>query len=252
MNFEPRSGMLLDIETESVCKMEVRENSEYRWMVGSDGVIHGVMDKKDPFTPVTSYLQAMLTALALHPNAKSLLSLGLGCGSLERYLAQAFPHIGITTVEVSQARIDQVMSHFSLPEKVVLVTENAVDYVENCAGDFDVIFCDIFGSIENPCQNQSERFYENCMQSLTRNGVFVINFTSTQYEPLVDTLVKVRKHFKATGLLEVPGHSNVIVFACLWDRCAKQTIDVTSSAEHEHGHPVRARLNEIYWLPRSN
>lgn len=98
--FDPKSGRVLGRETNSSSQMEIRELDDLLWMVSHDGVLHGAMSRSQPNNPVLPYIKTMLLAQFINPEATSVLNLGLGCGSIERYLGHFYPDLKMTTVEI--------------------------------------------------------------------------------------------------------------------------------------------------------
>jgi len=250
MVFEPRNGILLTKEETSPCKMEVRESPEFRWMIGSDGIIHGAMDLNNPSHPITPYVQCMLSALPLQPKVQRILNLGLGCGSLERYVHHAYPLVEITTVELFQERIEQTTAHFPFPKNIELVVGDAFQYVDECSTAFDFIFHDIFVSLEDSSSNQPSSLFYSYYQRLNPHGVLSMNYIPESSDQLLALLIELRKHFPTTALLEVPNHSNIIVFGLKGDKPSDHYLH-TWGEQEEIGiaDVIKTNLLRMQWLP---
>jgi spermidine synthase len=250
MLFEPGMGILLHKEKNTPCQMEVRENSEFRWMIGSDGIVHGSMDLNDPINPITPYIQCMLCALVMQPKANSVLNLGLGCGSLERYIHHAYPWIEITSVELFQERIDQTNVYFPLPKGIEVVAGDAFQFVNNSSATFDLIFHDTFVSLDDVGPLYPENLFYSYHQRLNPQGVFSMNCIPAGSDELLALLIELRKHFPTTALLEVHKHSNIIIFGLKGDKPPDSYLNSWGVREQtRESNSIKTIFSGIKWLP---
>tara|TARA_R110002072_G_scaffold172728_3_gene326983 strand:- start:35 stop:820 length:786 start_codon:yes stop_codon:yes gene_type:complete len=211
--FDPRQGLLLDKEATSLCRMEVRENADLRWMVSEDGVLHGAMSLKEPGRPVVPYLKSLLIAQILKPDATKVLNLGLGTGSIERYLGEVHTQIKLTTVEISQARLEQTKQFFHLPSGSSIVIDDATKFICREMSEQDIIYFDLFDIRSNYNTIFSNDFVIKLWGKLSGNGILAINYVLEDQNKLIDALVILRKIFAATAIINIEDHNNIVVFA---------------------------------------
>ncbi len=128
--------------------ISVSENDYYRWMAFSD-VVQSVMNKRKPYQLTLPHqIAIMLPLLFFRPSC--IVELGLGGGSLTRFLQHLSPDIKLTTIEYNQQVIDSFNQHFN-PEKVDfnLVYADGMTWLKELdATELDWIICDVYKSQE--------------------------------------------------------------------------------------------------------
>ena len=241
--FDPYGGALIAQESDSLCQMSIRESNELRWMVSDDGVLHGAMLLSEPSKPVLPTIEAMLLAQELRQETKNILCLGLGAGSIERYVAETKPSANITSVEISQSRLEQVKRFFTLPPCCKVVIDDAANVMKSDLQKQDIIYCDLFDTSAQFNSVLTESFIQDLYSKLNDNGVLAINYVCKEQQDLVQTLVQLRKHIPTTGILEVAGHANVVIFG----------INGALVNQHNRDEPNETAYttseSKITWLP---
>ena len=241
--FDQYSGALIAQESDSLCQMSIRESDELRWMVSKDGVLHGAMLLSEPSKPVLPTIEAMLLAQELGHEPINILCLGLGAGSIERYVAETKPSATITSVEISQSRLEQVQRFFTLPPCCKVIIDDAANVVKSDLQKQDIIYCDLFDTSARFNSLLTESFIQNLCSKLSASGVVAINYVCAEQQELIKTLVKLRKHLPTTGILEVEGHANVVIFG-VNDRIANQ-----HNRDEPNETAYTTRGLKITWLP---
>ncbi|MBU2511472.1 fused MFS/spermidine synthase [bacterium] len=163
-------------------------------------------DPKRPEFLVLSYTRSMMAGFLMNPKATRFLNIGLGGGSIPRFLLHNVEDCRIDTVELRKSVVDIAGEYFLLPndDRLKVIVEDAYEFVMNNRFQrYDMIFVDAFehNGIADAVVN--ELFFKNCQSLLNPNGVFCINFWS---EPK-DICKKIRKRLNAafsSHLLEIP------------------------------------------------
>ena len=218
--FDPNQGLVLDKETTSLCRMEVRENADLRWMMSEDGVLHGAMSLKEPCLPLVPYVRSMLIAQMLKPEATKVLNLGLGTGAIERYIGEVCPHVKLTTVEISQTRVEQTKRFFHLrpSSSSSIVVQDASTFISRKIPEQDIIYCDLFDVRSNYNTIFSNDFVTKLWQKLSKNSLIAINYVLEDQNKLINTLVILRKIFAVTAIIDIEDHANIVILAFKADR----------------------------------
>jgi spermidine synthase len=162
------------------------------------------------------YTQCMMSFLLFRPVPENILMIGLGGGSLAKFVYHRMPQTKITVVEVNQEVITTANNFFDLPEEderfeVILADGGA--YIANQPLGEDIVMIDGF---DDDCQVSSlcsEDFYSQVRQVLNKEGILVVNLLSRD-KHLNKYLRRIETCFNGhvTAMLsEVRG--NLIVFA---------------------------------------
>lgn len=167
-------------------------NSQTLSLSFTSSLIQSSMRLDAPNELVLDYTRAMMGCLLLNPAPHRVLMIGLGGGSMLKYLHQHLPDAAFTVVEISQAVID-LRGDFLLPpdsERLHTVCDDGARFlrerVRQGAGQdtgpglseearFDVILVDGFDGTGIPPALSSRRFYEDCRAALSEAGVLVAN-----------------------------------------------------------------------------
>lgn len=131
------------------------------------------MDLGNPPALVLPHLHAMALALYFYPQAQYVLELGLGGGAMQRYLHKALPDAKIHTLENNSAVIQSATDFFGLnPQKVSQIdASSGINQFKRV----DLLFVDLFGRQDHPhCLHQAD-FLKACLQTLSAQGVMVLN-----------------------------------------------------------------------------
>ncbi|VAW65902.1 hypothetical protein MNBD_GAMMA09-213 [hydrothermal vent metagenome] len=134
----------------------------------------------NPFILIHKYSQAMMLPLSWI-NPQRVLMLGLGSGSIVKYLYNYYPELIIDTVELRQKVIELATDYFLLPEdneRFYIYNESAFDWLNAQAQTkYDIIFVDMFltSSTGKDITISVSTYIEKIYHLLNDNGVVVFN-----------------------------------------------------------------------------
>ncbi len=161
--------------------IEISEQAGVRSLhFGSDWV-QGAMRIRRPFSLELAYTREMMACLLLRPDAgwpRRALLIGLGAGSLAKFIHRHLPHTKTTVVEIDPRIAPMAQQHFRLPvdpQRMKIVIADGADYVEGARGHFDLILVDGFGPDARPRCLDSAEFYGAARALLSPTGLFVCN-----------------------------------------------------------------------------
>ena len=106
------------------------------------------MSLSDPYALTVEYTRLMSMALLFQSAPKSALFLGLGGGSLPKFIWKYFPRCLLHAVERSPLVVDLCYRYFALRRSPRLHVHvfDAFDFLKSCDNPFDLIFIDLFQS----------------------------------------------------------------------------------------------------------
>ncbi len=162
------------------------------------------------------YSQCMMGFLLFNASPKNTLMIGLGGGSLAKFIYHRLPQTQITAVEINPQIIKTARNFFYLPEdneRLEVILADGGKYVNEHSGHVDVVMIDGF---DDDCQVPSlcsQEFYNQVYQTLSKEGILVVNLLSRDKQ-LNKFLRRIETSFNGhvTAMLsEIRG--NLIVFA---------------------------------------
>ena len=161
----------------------IDDGNHRRLSFGADD-FQSCMVKEAPLQLQFDYLRAMVLATLLqpstHPNATNTnrtLLLGLGAGSLARFLHHHFPAMHLSVVELRQLVIDVAKQYFELPEspRLEVMQENATDFLAYDNNHYALIMSDIYTEEGVDDAQLSHDYIAACKARLEPNGWLVLN-----------------------------------------------------------------------------
>lgn len=178
--------------------IEVRNKDGLRTLHFESQCTQGAMRIGHPDELELEYTRTMMAALLLregggaatgHPPASSLrrlenefprnvLLIGLGAGSLLKFLYRHFPQAQLTAVEISPRVVAVAHEQFELPDdtaRIEIVVGDGCDYMRDTQRSFDLILVDGFNEHAHPGELNKLPFYQNCHARLSEQGVLAVN-----------------------------------------------------------------------------
>jgi spermidine synthase len=177
------------------------------------------MDISQPERLVLSYTQAMMAGLLFCPAPRSVLLIGLGGGSLVRFLLHHFPACHIDVVEFRADVVKLAYGYFYLPDdnRLDIIIDDGFDFLAaNRSADkrYDLILVDAFDHDGIATSIKSSPFFDACRASLNDQGVTAINLWNSQRDQFAATMANLESAFHDCVLeLPVKDKGNVIAFA---------------------------------------
>ncbi len=130
-----------------------------------------------------AYTQAMMLSLLFKTDIRSALLLGLGGGGLARALRHFRTRLKIDAIEYRQSVIDIAIRFFDLPNDSAFnaICDNAYNYITSTQNQYDLIFSDLYLPKGMDEIQLNDDFLTNCRDSLSDNGVLVVNLWSNDF-----------------------------------------------------------------------
>ena len=186
------------------------------------------------------YTREMMGALLLSPNwperLRRILQIGLGAGSLTRFIYRYLPDAYQVVVEQSSAVLAAARQGFQLPAedaRLRIDVAEGAEWVAASRETFDLILVDGFDADGQTGGLEHVRFYLDARQCLTDSGIFVCNLLSRSPNFLQSCLALDSAFDGRSRLLPQTPGGNVIALAAV-----KQTAMLDSAA-------LTARVGEL-------
>lgn len=195
--------------------VEVAESRGVRSLHLGTGTVQSAMRLANPDALELSYARSMMSFL-LFATPRRMLQIGLGGGSLAKFIYRHLPETAITSVEINPEVIAAARSFFFLPpddERLSVIQDDGAVFVASVDGRFDGLILDAFDGHAQPESLSSEAFYRGCASALNKYGVFVANLWRSD-KAFERNFEHVRAAFEERVLcLDSTVHRNMIVLA---------------------------------------
>ena len=196
--------------------VEVSEEDGVRSLhLGGDAIQSSIrLDRPDELA--LDYTRAMMAFLLFQPEPRDVLMIGLGGGSMARYIHQRMPGTRTTVVEINPKVLAAARSLFYFPqddERLKVEIADGAAYLPLCAESADVLLVDGFDDGRQPAALCTQAFYDAAYAALREDGVMAVNFMAgdRKLEPL---LQRIESSFDARVIcLHAADRVNLIAFA---------------------------------------
>ena len=166
-----------------------------------------------------AYIRAMLSALLFIDEPCRVLLIGLGGGSLARYLLERFPNCKVDAVERRASVVEIARIYFGLPkeDRLDIRIGEAAQEVENQSGReaevYDLVLIDAYDHLGMDSSINALDFLTACSRLLRPKGVLNLNLWGSHPVSLKHSLALLRHCFPERSMrLAVPNRGNVIGF----------------------------------------
>jgi spermidine synthase len=196
--------------------LEVAEERGMRVLHLGSQAIQSAMRLSRPWDLELAYTRAMMGFLMFNSTPQDVLMIGLGGGSLAKFIRKQRPQTHITAVEIDPRVIAAARSHFELPpddDTLSVVEADGALYVRQHPGSADVILLDGFDAGNQVEALATQTFYAACRRVLRPGGVLVVNLWGRDRE-FTEYFARLTRAFDGeVGWISVQNKTNVIVFA---------------------------------------
>jgi spermidine synthase len=196
--------------------VQVSEREGIRFLHLGGTALQSAMRLDAPFQLVLEYTRAMMGFLLFHRRPRNIALLGLGGGSLVRFMRRHLPDSHITAVEFHPEVVAAARADFHLPpddDHLRVVVDDGAAFVANHPDSQDVVLVDIYDAERIVESSATAAFYRSCHDLLRPGGVGVFNlWESDPGHPLYQD--RLAQAFNG-HLLRLPAETkaNVVVFA---------------------------------------
>lgn len=160
--------------------IDVSEDAGVRYLHFGSEWVQGAMRIRRPYALELAYTREMLAGLLLHdaPWPKTALLVGLGAGSLTKFIWRHLPQTKTTVVEINPQMPLVARQFFRLPdedERLKVRIADGADFVIRDTRRYDLILIDGFDHNARAGALDTQAFYVNCRARLSARGVFAAN-----------------------------------------------------------------------------
>lgn len=196
--------------------VEISERNDIRFLHLGGPAVQSAMRIKEPYALDLEYTRAMMAFLLFQRAPRDIALIGLGGGSIAKYIHRHLPECRLTALEINPEVVAAARAYFLLPqddERLSVITGDGAAFVHAHPDSQDVLLVDGYDAKRIVEALSSPEFYRACKAMLRPGGVAVFNlWGSDEYYPrYFDRLAR------AFGehVLQLPAEKkgNIIVFA---------------------------------------
>src|SRR5262245_33806018 len=156
------------------------------------GPRQSVVKPGDPDHLELPYARTALAGLALSPEPRRILVVGLGGGSLPMILRAHYPEATIDAVDIDPHVVQVAKQYFACKEdgRMRAHVEDGRKFIERTTQPYDVIFLDAYGNDSPPAHLTTAEFLAAVRRAVRPDGVVIGNLWGRYSNPLYDAMVR--------------------------------------------------------------
>ncbi len=197
--------------------IEVYDDGRSRSLHFGTPARQSAMDLDDPERLQLPYTQAMMAFLLFQPQPTNVLMVGLGGGSMVKFLLRHFPGLRMDVVERSAKVVEIARRHFLLPdpENLHIHVDDGRHFMATApAQHYDVILLDAYGADGTPPPLLTTDFFADCHRRLRPGGVLAANLWGGRRAGFWQAMAGLESAFgRQVQQLPVAGRGNIVVLA---------------------------------------
>ncbi|MCA9515098.1 MAG: fused MFS/spermidine synthase [Myxococcales bacterium] len=157
-----------------------------------DGINQSAVKMGDPTYLEFAYTQAMVEAFALAPDAKRVLVIGLGGGTLPMFLRHYDERVHIDVVDIEAGVVEAAKRFLGFrPDKALAVhVADGRRFVEDAKGTWDLILLDAYGPDAIPLALATKEFLAAVKAHLAPGGLVAGNLWSERANRLYPSMLR--------------------------------------------------------------
>ncbi len=179
------------------------------------------MSIETPYTLELTYTEAMMAALLFNTQPQKILVIGLGGGSLVKFLLHHFPACQIDVAEYREDVVKVAHGYFGVPEDEDRLTIHLGDGYQFVQDRFysddsvyDLLLVDAYDHIGMSTSVGIPAFFDACAGILSHDGVMSINLWGSDRPGFKRTMEYINQSFEGkTMVLPVENKGNIIGLA---------------------------------------
>ena len=184
--------------------------------IGSD-TIQSAMRLARPDELEISYTRSMMAFLLFNPDPREVLMMGLGGGSLAKFIYRRLPRARTVAVEINPRVVAVARQFFQVPpddERLQVVVGDGAVYLASDKLRADVILVDGYDADSQVEAMSTPAFYRDCARVLGDAGTLVVNLWSGDraFTACVDRISKAFDGLVACLPAAKPGNTAVFAF----------------------------------------
>ncbi len=182
--------------------------------LGSD-TVQSAMRVRSPYLLELPYSRGMMLFLLFAKQTSDVLMLGLGGGSVPKYIHHFLPNISTRVVELNPKVIQIARSHFYVPEddeRFSIIEGDGVQYLREHPDTTDMLMLDIFDGQGIPPNMYAQDFFDTCFAAIKHGGMMAVNLWGSDKNFDI-YLQRIEQSFNNRAVMIPTGRpGNIVVF----------------------------------------
>lgn len=158
--------------------IEISELDGVRALHIDSSTVQSAMRVNAPYDLELTYSRGIMCFLLFKRDVQKVLVLGLGGGSIPKFIHHYLPDMQTRVVEINPEVIAVARSHFMLPDddaRLQVIEGDGARYLPENPGSADLLILDIFDGHGVPPELYSQPFFDSAADALAQDGMLAVN-----------------------------------------------------------------------------
>jgi spermidine synthase len=196
--------------------VDISEKDGVRALHLGSVTVQSAMRLSAPFELELAYSRGVMAFMLFREDVRDVLVIGLGGGSIPKYIHHHLPQMRVTAVELNPAVLTAARHYFYLPpddDRLCVEIGDGATYVRQHPECADVLVLDAFDGMGLAPDFTTPSFYDSCHLALKDGGLLVVNLWGSDRN--FDLyLQRIEHSFESRVLILPTGRpGNIVVFA---------------------------------------
>ncbi|HVW63796.1 MAG TPA: fused MFS/spermidine synthase [Nitrosospira sp.] len=196
--------------------IQVSEQGGVRMLHLGSSSVQSAMRLTAPNDLELDYTRCMMAFLPFYPQLRNILMIGLGGGSLAKFVYNRLQQVKTTVIEINPEVVAAARDYFLLPadnERLRVIVAEGGAFVASHPAWADVLMVDGFEDGSQAPSLCSREFYDDAYAALNQKGILVVNLLSRE-RVTKNCLKRIESSFGCSmARMTAKPHGNLIVFA---------------------------------------
>ena len=195
--------------------IEISEIDGVRALHIDSSTVQSAMRVNAPFDLELTYSRGIMTFLLFRREVREVLVLGLGGGSIPKFIHHYLPQMRTRVVEINPEVTAVARSHFMLPDdddRLQVIEADGAQYLPAHPATADLLILDVFDGQGIPPELYSQAFFDSSAEALTADGMLAVNLWGSDRNFDI-YLQRIEQSFSRRVLVMPTGRpGNIVVF----------------------------------------
>ena len=158
-------------------RITIYRNQHHTWLLVND-ILQSAVENQAPYRPAISYFWVMLLPLLHHKVPGSVLELGGGGLSIQRYLSHAYPSISVKSIEKSSEILAAIENYFPRILNPSIINQDAFSWVDKAVlnqQQFNWVLTDLYIAEHALITSNNTRVLNQLYSLIAEGGWFIMN-----------------------------------------------------------------------------
>jgi spermidine synthase len=158
--------------------IEISEADGVRALHIDSSTVQSAMRVNAPYDLELTYSRGIMTFLLFRRQVCEVLVLGLGGGSIPKFIHHYLPEMRTRVVEINPQVIAIARSHFMLPPddaRLQVIEGDGAEYLRANPAKAELLILDVFDGKGIPPELYSQAFFDSSAEALATDGILAVN-----------------------------------------------------------------------------